>query len=104
MKLSIILTSFIFAGLLTAVPTTTGAHAYAAAGISNGAQKCIITLPNKKNRASVRPRPNVNSRVVGRLSDGVYVNVTKRSRGWAYINGSDRGNIKGWVAEAYISC
>jgi SH3-like domain-containing protein len=104
MKLSIILTSFIFAGLLTAVPTPTGTHAYAAAGISNGAQKCIITLPNKKNRASVRTRPDVGARVVGRLRDGVYVNVTRRSRGWAYINGSDQGSIKGWVPEAYISC
>jgi hypothetical protein len=104
MKLSIILTSFIFVGLLTFVPISIGAHTYAATGINNGAQKCIITMPNKKNRASVRIRPDVNARVVGRLSDGVYVNVTKRSRGWAYINGSDRGSIKGWVAEAYISC
>ena len=104
MKLNISLILFVFAGVLSFVPLSAGAHINVAPVISNGAQKCIIDLPNQNNRANVRTSPATTARVVGRLNDGVYVNVTKRSRGWAYISWSDQGKIKGWVNMAYVSC
>ena len=104
MKLNITLTLFIFAGALSFVPLSAGARINVAPVISNGGQKCIIALPNQNNRANVRSGPSLKAPVVGQLPDGAYVNVTKRTRGWAHINGSDQGSIKGWVNMAYISC
>ena len=104
MKLRISLVLFLFAGLLALVPVATSAHRPPALEINNRAQKCIITLRDKNSRVNVRTRPNLNARIVGRLRDGVYVNVTKHSQGWVYINGSDQGRIKGWLPEIYISC
>jgi SH3-like domain-containing protein len=104
MKLRIGLALSLCIGLLAFIPVSNAVHTEGSSRIESRAQKCIITLSNKNSRATIRASQNQTSRVVAKLRDGVYVNVTKRSRGWVYINGSDQGSVKGWLPERYISC
>lgn len=92
-------------GMLSAFhPVSAALRTEASPKIVNRARKCIISPRNQNSHVNVRARPNLRARIVGQLHDGVYVNVTRHSGGWVYINGSDQGRIKGWIAEIYISC
>lgn len=104
MKLRISLVLLLLVGVQTFLPVSPVVRTEASPKIENPGQKCIITLRDKNGYVNVRVRPDVAARIVGKLRDGVYVNVTKRKQGWVYINGSDQGRIKGWLPEIYISC
>ena len=101
---TILLVILAFDVLSAFLPVSAAVRTEASPKIVNPARKCIITPRNQSSHVNVRSRPNLSARIVGKLHDGVYVNVTKRSSGWVYINGSDQGRIKGWIAEIYISC
>lgn len=101
---TLLLTILAFGVYSALLPVSAAVRTEASPTMLSGARKCIITLRDANSRVNVRARPDVSARVVGKLSDGAYVNVTKHSDGWVYINGSDQGRIKGWVAEIYISC
>lgn len=101
---TILLVVLAFGVYSTFRPVSAAVRTEASPKMGNRARKCIITLRDENSRVNVRARPNLSARVVGRLRDGAYVNVTKSSGGWVYINYSDQGRIKGWLAEIYISC
>lgn len=70
---------------------------------------CVVSDPTG-TQLNVRETPN--GRIVGSIANGVWVQVTKRTRAngksWAFVHDSDMtgrlGPALGWVFDAYLKC